>query len=124
MVGSDQKAETFYAAVNEYFEAVKPCYCPTQNVKSIERRVRKFLLKYFQFSSYVAKATTAQPSGSNSDDILQLETALLNKRNVLSVSDDCGPPFKHQSCWELLRDHPKFDVPPHPPSKPAESTQA
>lgn len=40
------------------------------------------------------------------------------------MSGDCGPPFKHRSCWELLKDQPKFDGLPHPPSKLAESAHA
>lgn len=110
VVGSDQKAEVFYRAVNEFYETIKPAYYQKRNVKSIERRLKKILAECLSFAGCVAKVNNAKPSGCNEDDVVHLGTALFNKIEISSVTEDCGPPFKFMTCWSLLKDHPKFDV--------------
>ena len=116
IVGSDQKGETFYKAITEHFDITKPGWCKSRTVKSIERRMRKILSETLSFASSVARITNAQPSGTTADDVIHLATAFFNKLEITSVTQSCGPPFKHQTCWQLLKDHPKFDLLLHPPT--------
>lgn len=43
IVGSEQKGEVFYKAINDYYDATRPPHSTQRTVKSIERRVRKIL---------------------------------------------------------------------------------
>lgn len=110
VIGSDQKGEVFFKAINEYYHTIKPAYCSRRNDKSTERRIKKILADCLSFAGCVAKVSSARPSGTNSDDELHLATALFNKLEITSMSDSCGPPFKFMSSYHLLKDHPKFDL--------------
>lgn len=119
IVGSDQKGEIFYRSIAEHYDATKPAWCSGRTVKSVERRMRKLLTECLSFAACVARVSNAQPSGTTSDDVLHLATALHNKLEITSVTESCGAPFKYFSCWKLLKDHPKFDLLLHPPPPPA-----
>lgn len=116
IVGSDRKGEMFYKAIAEHYDITKPAWCTTRTAKSVERRIRKLLTETLSFASYVARITNAQPSGTTANDVVHLATALYNKIEITSVAQSCGPPFKHQTVWQLLKDHPKFDLLLHPPT--------
>lgn len=107
----------FYKAVSKCYESAEPVYCQSQITTWIERRVKKTISECLRFASCIAKAMSAQPSRTNTDDVLKQVTAMFNKCVVMSVEDDCGPSFKHQNCWELLKGHSKSVCFLHAPTK-------
>lgn len=117
IVGSDQKGETFFKAIADLYATLKPAYCQHRTTESVKKRVKKLLQECLMFGTHVAKINRAQPSGTNSDDVVHLATALYNKLEISSVTDSSGPPFKFLSCWTILKEHPKFDVLSQPPEK-------
>lgn len=124
VTGSDQKGEVFFKAVHDLFDTLKPGYCQARPVKSTTRRAKKILTECLAFSGCVAKVRNARPSGASNNDIFHLATAMLNKVQISSVTDDCGPPFKFHAAWRVLKDHPKFELycnPPKPQTANAET---
>lgn len=109
-MGSDQKGEMFYKSINEYYPTIKLAYCLRRNDMSVELLIRKILAECLYFASCVAKINNARQSGTSKEDVMYLATALFNKLELSSVSDDCGPPVKFTSCWCIVKDHHKFDV--------------
>lgn len=77
--------------------------------------MKTILSETLWFAGCVAKVITAQPSGTNSSDVIYLATELYNKRCIESISEGCGPTFKLFSCWSELKDHSKFDIILNPP---------
>lgn len=110
IVGSDQRGDVFFKVFDDYYESIKPAYCP------------KILAECFQFAGCVAKLTNARPIGTNNNDVLHLATALLNKLHITSVSKSCGLPFKFVSCWHFLKNHPKLDLMLNPPAPPTDTS--
>lgn len=110
IIGSDQKGEIFFKAIHELYNETKPSYCQLRSAESVKKRVKKILQDCLLFSSCVAKVNNNQPSGTNYSDCIHLATAIYNKKDILSVSDECAPKFKYITCWEILKNHPKFDL--------------
>lgn len=116
VVGAEQKGETFYREITEYYNSIRPSYRPQRSTESIKKRVKKLLCDCQAFGGCVARVTRVRPSGASDEDVLHLATALFNKLNISSVQEECGPEFRHLSCWKILKDHPKFELILHPPT--------
>lgn len=110
IVGSDQRGDAFYKAINELYKTLKPWYVQKRNNRLVVRPLRKILSECLSFSASVAKVSNCQPSGTNTADVIHLATSMFNKMEVASTKEDSGPPFKFLSCWSILKDHSKFDL--------------
>ena len=42
--------------------------------------------------------------------MLHLTTALFNNLYISAITGSYDPPFRHLTCWHLLKDHRKFDL--------------
>lgn len=109
-VGFKQKGDVFYKALAEYHATIQLLTCPKRSAKPVKRRAWKILSECLAFAGCVAKVTKAQPSGTNSKDIICLATEIMNKLKMLSIIKDCGATFRFSSCWQQLMGHLKFDL--------------
>lgn len=110
MVGSDQKGEVFYRYIGEFYEMLKTQYYKKRNKKSGERRVKNILTHCLSLAGCVAKIHNVRLSAAIDEDVIHLATEINKKMVITSVKDDRSPPCKFKGCWEIVKDHQKFDI--------------
>lgn len=110
IVGTDEKEEVFYSSINDHHHLIEPSYCPNRNVKFIDCREQKALLKCLAFEGFVEKATSTQPSRKTGDNVEHSTIALYNELQISSITEDSESPFKFMSCWIQLKKDPKFEL--------------
>lgn len=92
-----------------------PSYSPIRTYESVKKQAKKLLQEVLSFDAHVAKVQSNPPSGTTYDDGIHLVTALYNNMHISSVEQECGPALKQLFCWNLLNEHPKFELIHKPP---------
>lgn len=77
-------------------------------MQSVKKRKKKVTKECVSFASCVAQIVWAKPSGTNSDDHLNLSTSLFNNNFVSIPEEDCGREFKFLGAWKEFKYHAIF----------------
>lgn len=110
IVGSEQKAHSYYQRIYNHYKDNKPSNAPLRPLSSIESRLKDIQKLCVRFSACYASVKKMKRSGVNHEDEIRLSTALFNKIKVEHPSEDVGRKFKYIDAWMILREMPKFSV--------------
>ena len=117
VVGADQKADEFWRRIHELFEKLMDELPPDQIPDVVEVRDQQQLKTRLQkkiqppclvFSSHWKTVADGLESGRSEDEIPKLTTELYEEHEEHK--------WRFQHCWDILKDHPKFD-----PDRPVDS---
>lgn len=101
---------------------LRACTAPGADAGIHQKALKPVTQECVAFVSCVARIERANPSGTNKDDRVRLETGLYNGKMFMTVQKDCGPEFKFFAAWMELKDHPKLLIESKPdPQAPTSS---
>lgn len=108
IIGSEQKAGTYYQRTFEYLKANKPKETLLRSEYSIKTRVKDIKKQCVRFSACYERMEKMMRSGVNEDDEIRLNTTLVSKVKVDHPKEDFRHKFNYLKAWEILRDQVKF----------------
>ncbi|CAM6115499.1 unnamed protein product [Calypogeia fissa] len=106
VVGVGQKSATFWDRVTEHYEKHKPKGCKLRGRKSLEGKWSEVRHDTAKFVGVYQQVEDTQTSGTNEADMME------KAKELFKVNHPNGMSFAYQDCWAILKDCPKFAIPP------------
>ncbi|CAM6089814.1 unnamed protein product [Calypogeia fissa] len=106
VVGAGQRSQAFWDRVTDHYEKSKPNGCEFRGQKSLEGKWSYIRHDTAKWAGVYQQVLDMQISGTNEDDTME------KTRELYKLNHPKGKSFAYEECWAILKDCPKFAMPP------------
>ncbi|CAM6089131.1 unnamed protein product [Calypogeia fissa] len=106
VVGAGQRSQAFWDQVTDHYEKSKPNGCEFTGRKSLEGKWSDIRHDTAKWAGVYQQVLDMQILGTNEDDTME------KTRELYKLNHPKGKSFAYEECWAILKDYPKFAMPP------------